>query len=226
MFNAKSELPEDIKSFLDLVVNRTKGYDVYLGGGYLRDIWWNLNNPDNDTPKTPKDLDLFFIPNREIVKELPVIPKTYINYDIPAVDIPNVRENVKHVRGIFAKHLSTSDVQFIVYDKYLTIEELAADMDTSINQIMYSPEITLSYGTNNFFRDHENKIIEMLHDFEPERMVARIKRMHKKFPDYELRHKLGEELFDKLYTKLKKNKQTLKSGPSFRGSFIADSLED
>lgn len=235
--NLKDLIPQDVLNFLADVVVKTKGYDVYLGGGYLRDLYYNqvnhlgnfrkfyLGKSINDQPKAPKDLDIFFTPKNDgwkvVERELPVIPKTYINYDIDAQDIPNVRENVKHVRGLFMKNLSTRDIQFIVYDKSMTMKSLAEDMDISINQIMYHPETELSYMTDAFTNSHEDKTIELLHEFETSRMIARLRRMQAKFPDYTLVHNISQEDIS-FYDSKEEYEKRMKRRGSSTGSFIAD----
>ena len=239
MYKVGEHIPTDIKEFLEEVVTRTEGYDVYLGGGYLRDVYWNLLNINGlhfahgkwwgqgleyEVAKNPKDLDIFFIPQVNATTfELPVIPKTYINYDIAAADIANVRENVKRVRGLFNSNLSTRDIQFIVYDKPMTMKMLAADMDTSINQVMYCPRTQLSYCTNAFYNSHEDKTIELLHEFELTRMYSRLKRMEKKFPDYTLVHNISEEDWEQLEGKKEEVTVEGTGGVTPRtGSFIED----
>lgn len=236
--NFNEIIPQDVLNFLEDVVTKTKGYDVYLGGGYLRDLYYNHLNGFGDyrkycigegidnQPMVPKDLDIFFIPKvNEDVQELPVLPKTYINYDIAAIDIPNVRENVKHVRGLFMKTLSTCDIQFIVYDKGMSMKSLAEDMDLSINQVMYHPESKLSYMTDAFTNSHEYKTIHLLHEFETSRMIARLKRMEKKFPDYELVHDIPQSEIDFYESKAEMEKRMKRRGTS-TGSFISDEVED
>ncbi|CAL9973494.1 nucleotidyltransferase [Vibrio phage F99] len=240
MYKIDKHIPTDIKDFLDELLGRTEGYDVYLGGGYLRDVYWNLLNVKGlhfahgkwwggslcyTEAKNPKDLDIFFIPQVDAVSfELPVLPKTYINYDIMAEDIPNVRDNVKRVRGLFNSNLSTRDIQFIVYDKPMTMKMLAEDMDTSINQAMYCPMTQLSYCTNAFYNSHEDKTIEMLHEFEVERMYGRLKRMQSKFPDYKLVHNISEEEWLRLEIEnIKPKKSGSISGGC--GSFIDDGFD-
>ncbi|CAM0111420.1 nucleotidyltransferase [Vibrio phage 5P1c] len=232
--NFNEIIPQDVLNFLNDIVTKTKGYDVYLGGGYLRDLYYNqlhgfgdwrnyhLGEGTTNQPMAPKDLDIFFIPRvNEDVQELPVLPKTYINYDVAAVDIPNVRENVKHVRGLFMKTLSTRDIQFIVYDKGMSMRELAEDMDISINQVMYSPDTQLSYMTDAFTNSHEYKTIHMLHKFEISRMIARLKRMEKKFPDYSLVHAISQEEIDFYESKTEIEKRMKRRGTS-TGSFVSD----
>lgn len=228
-------IPLDILQFLENVEDRTKGYDVYLGGGFLRDLYWNKLTGFGDwrnyytgegidhQPMVPKDLDIFFIPKvNSKIHELPVIPKTYINYDIPAEDIPNVRENVKHVRGLFMKTLSVRDIQFIVYDKAMSMQGLAEDMDCSINQCMYQPSTGFSYVTNAFTNSHEDKVIEMMHEFEGERMFNRLNRMQAKFPDYKLKHNIPEEDWKLFEHKQLHSTSVRKRSGSSTGSFIED----
>ena len=108
------ELPEDVLDFLKEVDGLTKGYDIYLGGGAIRDLYYNeLNRPHY---LIPKDIDLFFVPNGLHVQELPTIPRSYVNYDKSADEITGMEERgVARVRGLFVPKLNISDVQFIVY---------------------------------------------------------------------------------------------------------------
>lgn len=226
MFRVNKSLPQEVKSFLEEITERTIGYDVYLGGGYLRDMWWNENNVQGlqnsngcwyglTQCKTPKDLDIFFIPQSGVqTKELPVLPKTYINYDIKAENIPNVRENVDRVRGMFVPKLTTKDVQFIIYDKPLTMKQLAEDMDIDINQAMYCTTTLFSYCTNNFYNAHEDKIFTIRHKFDTERMYDRLKRMQNKFPDYIMNHNISQEDWDAFEYKNSKTPRK-SSGGSF-----------
>lgn len=192
MVNFKWLIKEDVLVFLDDVLCHTKGYEVYLAGGYLRDMYYQKYFNTDNIMVQPKDVDIIFVPVSE-GKELPVLGSTYINYDVMAKDIPNVRDNVERVRGMFATWLSTPDVQFIVYDKYLTIQQLAEDMDCNINQAMYNIATGESFCTEAFVQGHENKVIELLHTFETTRMCNRIIRMNKKFPSYTVVHNISEE---------------------------------
>lgn len=187
-----------VKRFLKLVLDKTKGYDVYLGGGFLRDILHRKG-------LTPKDVDLFFVPNGVTQKELPIIPKGYVNYDIDADSILHCRNNVTRVVGWFASDIEVRDVQFIVYKEPLTVEELVNDMDCNINQIMMPLEGNTSdimsaknvYRSPAFIVGHQEQRIEMLHQFEEKRMVDRLKRMAVKFPNYEIIHNMDESVWEK-----------------------------
>lgn len=210
-FNVKERLNQRTLQFLEDLLSNTTGYDIYLGGGYLRDSYWNniqgysldygfkFGVDNNLQPKQPKDLDIFLIPNNEPVKQLPLMQNCYVNYNILAADIENCRDNVERVIGLFARMLTpTKDIQLIVYDKYLTIEELAVDMDCNINQIMYSVKNDNLFMSTDFIKSHEEKTIKMMHDFEQERMFNRLRRMQKKYPDYTLVHNIPQEDFDYL----------------------------
>lgn len=195
------ELPDDVLSFLDTVASNTKGYNVYLGGGYLRDKYYNeltlrshkeVYGDNSDFNHCvgilePKDLDLFFVCDGTSDKQLPTIEKSYINYDKSSEDIPDMQERgVERVRGLFVPALSTSDVQFIVYHKEMSIGELVEDMDCNINQVMYDPVNKTTNVSDNFIDGHDNEYIEMLHYFDYIRMAKRVHRMSLKFPDYSI----------------------------------------
>ena len=222
MNNINLTIPQDVLDFLDVVVAKTQGYHVHLGGGYLRDLYFNqVVNVDTgliaDMKKVPKDLDIFFIPTiyfneKDNVRELPTIVKSYINYDTLAEDIPDMEERgVAKVRGLFISSLSTKDVQFIAYDKYfLSGMSLAADMDMNINQIMYNPSTKEFIVTEDFLSGHKDKVIECLHKFDETRMYNRYKRMQKKFPDYSVVTDLDMEY----YAAIEKIKPKKKSGAS------------
>jgi hypothetical protein len=215
-------IPKDILDFLDIVVAKTKGYSIYLGGGYLRDLYYNSFLPENteynlNISLTPKDLDIFFVPDisfnaKDNVRELPVISKSYINYDTLAEDIPDMQERgVARVRGMFLSTLSTPDVQFIVYDKHFVFaDQLAQDMDMNINQIMYDPVCRYFYVSDEFLSGHKDKVIECLHKFDETRMYNRYKRMQKKFPNYSVVTDLDMEY----YAAIEKIKPKKKSGAS------------
>ena len=180
------EIPKDVKQFFKELLSRTKGYDIYLGGGYLRDSYYNAVTYSME--KHPKDLDIFFVPNNKETKCIPTLPKTYVNYDKSAEEIPDMeKRGVERVRGLFVPRLDTSDVQFIVYGSFMTQEELAADMDCNINQVMYSLQDNTIYGTVAFHEGHDGEFIEMLHVFDKDRMGKRILRMKNKYPSYNVK---------------------------------------
>ena len=227
MFNIESLIKEDVLEFLQKVAVKTEGYDVYLGGGYLRDNYFQKYNHKGDIlTHSPKDIDIFFIPNNETSScELPTVEKTYINYDIDARDIPNVRPNVKHVRGLFEGNLSTRDIQFIVYDKPLTMRQLAEDMDCNLNQIMYNVKTRLGYHTDAFYKGFEDKEIKMLHEFEVERMFGRIQRMIKKFPSFRVVHNIPLLEWERLcYEMEADNLSGKRKRIRANGSFINDDI--
>lgn len=194
--NLGFEIEGDVKEFLEEIVADTKGYDVYLGGGYLRDKYVLMKTEGNIF--SPKDIDLFFVPKEgEEIHILPIIEKTYINYDKRQDEVPDdmKKRGIYRLRGMYAPSLyTTKEVQFIVYDKPLTIEELAADMDCNVNQVMVCASTYEEYCTEAFLEGHEEKCIELLHTFDEDRMKERLIRMQKRLNSYELRtHLLLEE---------------------------------
>jgi hypothetical protein len=217
MNNINLTIPQDILDFLDVVISKTKGYHVYLGGGYLRDIYYNqvvnvATGRISDMKKVPKDLDIFFVPTlSDTSRELPTIVKSYVNYDTLAEDIPDMEERgVAKVRGLYMPNISTRDVQFIAYDKnFESALELAADMDMNINQIMYNPITKEFIATDEFLVGHNNKVIECLHQFDEVRMYNRYQRMIAKFPDY-----FVETTLDMDYYKYQLAKNPKRSGTS------------
>lgn len=173
-----------LSSLFKDVLSDTTGYDVYLGGGYVRDLYFNKLNSCDDM--LPKDVDLFFVPNGG-EKKLPTIVKSFVNYDKEASDIPDMEERgVSSVRGLFVPHLETKDVQFIVYKEPMTQSALASDMDCNVNQIMVDITNFDVVMTEAFEDGHSEKCIEMLHNFDYVRMGKRLARMSDKFPDYEV----------------------------------------
>ena len=173
-----------LKKLFNAVLSDTTGYDIYLGGGYVRDLYFNaLNNCDD---MEPKDVDLFFVPNGG-ERKLPTIAKSYVNYDKSSSEIPDMEERgVDSVRGLFVRWLDTKDVQFIAYNNAMTQEELAADMDCNINQVMICIDSNERFATNDFIEGHSCEYIEMLHHFNFIRMGKRLARMSDKFPGYEV----------------------------------------
>jgi len=187
-------LPQQIKDLLEQVQNDSKGYDVYVGGGSLRDLYVTVNQWGEDNYSMsrifwePKDIDLFFVPNGEDVRILPVVPKSYVNYDKKAEDIsPDmVARGVSHLRGMLVSGLTpTHDVQFIVYDKQMSVEELCADMSENINQVMWSPESGW-VCTEAFVDGHLTRTILQTHTYDETRMIDRLVRMKRKFPEYDV----------------------------------------
>tara|TARA_R110000850_G_C9927482_1_gene461881 strand:+ start:655 stop:1302 length:648 start_codon:yes stop_codon:yes gene_type:complete len=174
----------DIKELLKGIQEEVIGkFTVYLGGGLLRDGYCG---------KTPKDVDIVFIPhlgNEGI--EVSYLPKKfYCNYNKRVSEMSNTSDmqarGVTQVVGLFNSRLSTPEVQFIVYEKHLTMEELAADFDINICQVVWSPLEDVFYATDAFIKGHKRKIIECLHDYDKVRTYDRYCRMEAKFSDYQV----------------------------------------
>lgn len=218
-----------IYNLLQKIESETQGYNIYLGGGYIRDYYYSYMEKDGwyiNEKKEPKDIDIFFIPKKDCDPNdqcIPILPKTYITYNVACDEIKDMRDNVERVIGIKCYDINPIDVQLIFYKEHITQVELAEDMDCNINQAMYSIRDHKLYLTDAFISGHENKVIEMLHDFQYERMHSRIKRMMSKFPEYSVVHQIPSDVWVALEKESKKEKVTTRvSGASSGGSFIKD----
>lgn len=197
----------DVESILLEVQENTKGYDVYLGGGYLRDQFCELSY---------KDIDIFLVPNGEEKQLVPYTPKGYgINYTKSCEDSNDMkRRGVGALIGFYKRTALydlvaiNHEVQYIIYDKPMTQEDLCEDMDMTINQVMWKP-INLIGGvstcmcTEEFLEDHEYGELRFTHHYDEIRMYYRLERMKEKFPSYdvyeevELSHEQQVELHEK-----------------------------
>lgn len=193
-----AKLPSEICDLLETLQNRSEGYDVYIGGGCLADFYKDFNN-DLFEHYSPKDIDVFFTPKKNASNlTLPTIPRSYVNYDLTENDIADDMKarGVVSLRGLFVPSLNiTSDVQFIVYGDHLTQEELAADMDCNVNQVMYSNGEW--FHTEAFEDGHNRGVVMMLHTFSENRMARRLLRMQEKF-NYQVDTDIDLEYYDYL----------------------------
>ena len=177
-------IAEDIKALLKGIQEEVKDkFTVYLGGGLVRDGYCG---------KTPKDTDIIFIPHlgNEGIEVSYIPEKFYCNYNKRVSEMSNTSDmqarGVTQVVGLFNSKLSTPEVQFIVYSKHLTMEELAADFDMGLCQVVWSPLEDVFYATDRFIQDHKRKIIECLHDYDKVRTYDRYCRMEAKYTDYKV----------------------------------------
>lgn len=179
-----------VVDLLNEVKFHSKGYDVYLGGGYLRDVY---------TKKDYKDVDVFLVPKEGCEEKYIHVPNNYdVLYDINCEWLDMKKRGVCNLKGLFPNKKSitgnlkkaNTEVQFIVYDKVLTQEELCADMDITLNQIQWKVSVKRASNlymckcTESFYKAHEDKEITFAHMYDRYRMYRRLERMQEKFPDY------------------------------------------
>lgn len=187
-------IPESVKDLLKEVQDNMQEFDVYLGGGYCRDLYCG---------KQPKDVDIFLIPREGYIWEgRDYIPtETMVTYrkDTSDVEVASDMEarGVQGLVGLWCKRLRTTDVQYIIYKKSLTQEELSEDFDINLCQITYCVQSDSIHCTDAFLSGHKDKKIECLHSYDKKRTIARYKRMEKKFPDYEVVGKPKETIVEK-----------------------------
>lgn len=178
----------DVRQFLLKVVDACPDFDIYLGGGYLRDSYCSMKK---GTYFEPKDVDIFFIPKDGVEKEVPVAAaeSTFVKYHKAAADISDMEERgVSSLTGLSVHYLSTKEVQFIVYKQHMTQEQLVLDMDMNINGIMWKP---VDFGgkalvSDAFISGHEEREIKCLHVYDETRMYYRYERMKELFPTYKV----------------------------------------
>lgn len=190
-----------VQDLLVEIKQNMKGYDVYLAGGYLRDQYCELSF---------KDIDVILTPNGEERAPTLYIPKGYgTSYNKLCEGNDDMKKRgVEMLVGLYKRTVTkfrsmseivipertiqdTTEVQYIVYDKPMTIIELAEDMDMNINQVMWSPVKAIiegneadCYCTEEFFEGHKYETIEFSHWYDNTRMYLRQKRMIEKFPHY------------------------------------------
>lgn len=193
MSEVEIKIEDWVRELLLEIKANMKGYDVYLGGGYLRDLYCDLNY---------KDLDIFLVPNGEKKGVRPYKPKGYFELYTKECDNDDMSERgvagligFKHkikIEGDTVDHTPSkqdiTEIQYIIYEEGVIegIEELCEDMDMTINQVMWVPDTKSNtcYCTLEFLSDHKLKLINFSHEYNEVRMYCRQKRMQEKFPLY------------------------------------------
>jgi len=182
MKTVKIDIEQSVKDLLKEVSGNVKGYDVYLGGGFLRDSYCNLHY---------KDIDIFLVPNGEDKQLVPYQPKDYgISYTKTCDDNNDMKKRgVGALIGLYEKgdeFLDKKEVQYIIYDKHMTQEDLCLDMDMTINQVMWNPCESECMVSELFISDHDQGWLRFQHKYDNIRMYCRLKRMEEKFPYYDV----------------------------------------
>jgi len=158
---------------------KNPAYLVIIAGGYLRDIARGVE---------PKDVDVFLAPLTESHQPAINVPTDYaLLYNVHHTKTSFGRDmaarGLDRVIGLQNINLSTQEVQLIIYSKPMSVQEIVHDMDINICQIGFDGITTYKSGA--YLSGHSTKTIVCMIDYDPARMVSRVKRMHKKFPDYE-----------------------------------------
>lgn len=171
------KLPDEIYRYLKYLKGALgHSYDVYVAGGYLRDMLHGNGNP--------KDIDIVLIPKEE-GHEL-IIQDSDWFVAITTLNCEYMEDMIE--RGACSLVMGFCPVmckesQLIVYGKHLTALELAADFDFSVNQVVMSPEGVITC-TELFTKDHKDKLLRQTKTYRAERMAERLERMKMRLPDY------------------------------------------
>lgn len=155
---------------------------AYVAGGYLRDTEHSIK---------PKDVDVMIVPSEtvsddpwwiaDVLTGLPGynVTKTLIEECYYMSDMSD--------RGVIALVMGEREgtpLQFIVYGKTLTQEQLVDDMDINICQIAMNSDGKI-HSSAAYAEGFETKTILMMHDYSVKRQVSRLRRMLEKYPDFD-----------------------------------------
>lgn len=184
------KLPKDVVEYLRVLRSIFgKSFDVYLGGGFLRDLYTGRH--------VPKDLDIFLVPNGTLSDHYDYV-RAYkdgleqINDDVYMCHHMVVGDYLEDmaIRGVSRVMMGFCTLcgfesQIIMYNRQLSLEEMTLDFDFTINQVVQAPDNEI-YCSDDFIVDHECRLIHQTHVYGAERMTHRLERMVAKYGDYEI----------------------------------------
>lgn len=153
---------------------------LYVAGGYLRDTM-------NGLP--PKDVDIMVVPNKgESVDAWDMsgilgctefhVRKEWLEECQYMSDMQK-----RGVVGLIMGEYNGVEVQFILYDDYMTQEQVTHDMDINICQITMDSDSNV-VESDNFVAGFANNEITLHHEYSEKRKQSRIDRMVAKYPTF------------------------------------------
>lgn len=161
-------------------VESLTGFKLYVAGGYLR---------DNEHGVPPKDIDIMVIPLHhddpwDFSDKLQYIDDFNVSSEF-VEQCTYMSDMVKRgVGGLIMGLLGDgTELQFIIYDKFLNQEELTLDMDINICQITCDSNGEV-FKSDHYIDGFTNKHIDVLHDYSEKRKKSRVSRMIAKYPDF------------------------------------------
>ena len=161
-----------LTNFLSNLEEANTQYNLYLGGGCLRDLCFKGSFEDT------KDFDTFAVPKKGYFFVNSALK--LVNYcehkTIDTVYLQDMSErNVSALIQGYADDI-LNPVDIIVYDKHLTPEELAEDFDFNVNQCVLGSDGVWSY--TEAFKEAIGKLkLVQTKEYCPERMKERYQRM-------------------------------------------------
>lgn len=175
---------EQVKELLTIVNELADGeFTAYVAGGYLRDT---LNGIQ------PKDIDIMVVPTGYgdawdfeslVVDELYGYRTTKLLLD----ECQYMSDMKKRgVCGLFMGNYKDIEVQFIVYNRALTQEEVTLDMDINLCQITMGAD-GIVIESDNFVTGFADSVISLHHEYSEKREKERLDRMLAKYPTFSVR---------------------------------------
>ncbi|WMX18607.1 nucleotidyltransferase [Aeromonas phage 1233] len=173
-------------------------YSVMLAGGYLRDLYRS---------KSPKDIDIFLIPERKVPKDDRFVARTVALrklHEVVGVGAFKVSD-----AGNYCPEIADRGIDYIMYfqpqdslelnimlcDRPMDAYDLAATFDYTVNQIVMTSAGTVVV-TQEFIDDFEDKKLRLTYPTQGNPFVEeRLLKFMRKFPDFTLIAKFGEDPF-------------------------------
>lgn len=170
---------DQVREVLEHVEDETNGqFKLYLAGGYLRDV---LNGV------TPKDIDVMVVP----VEDSDAYDFEWCLTDTEFHTEKQLLEECQYMsdmssRGVSALFMGSyngDDLQFIVYDKIMTQEQVTLDMDINLCQITMDSSGFI-HESDNFIEGFAENKITLHHEYSEKRAQQRVERMLSKYPHF------------------------------------------
>lgn len=172
---------EEVKSIMINIEDLSGGQvKCYLAGGYLRDMTAGL---------TPKDIDIMVTPNARANFDADDMADVLSDSDFSEEKAITqgcdymADMSDRGVKGLFIGSWLGNDVQFILYQKNLSQDQVSLDMDIGICQISMNSDGDI-VESENFVNDFADGVVRVYHDYDIGRRIDRVNRMLVKFPTF------------------------------------------
>lgn len=173
---------EQVREILECVeVACAHDVKCYVAGGFLRDTMNNIK---------PKDVDIMVAPQNDIFDAFDLslgLMRTEFHVVKELLEecqyMPDMQ--TRGVEGLITGEYNGVDVQFILYNKNLTQQQVTGDMDINLCQITMNSAGDI-YETDNFVRGFADSVISLHHTYSEKRVKQRFDRMLAKYPTFSI----------------------------------------